>query len=218
MIAIARDQVPPQAMNTFPTFTTFNVVGWLESMKSFYNEAFNIVVEPKLVRLPDIAQATGAGIVVSKLATIEGALAFIKSRTPKELMYRYVERNLDEYIDIKAKAARPDRPYAVWCAPAVEATDQAPELHNLSYDGIKKLDVPVFVANALEYWLLFAWHLWATGRPLDIKSVTLTGSLGTVGVVVRGYWNDDRAYVDYCGRSDSDPFIRARQVVLPPLS
>ena len=37
--------------------------------------------------------------------------------------------------------------------------------------------------------------------------------LDTDGNVVNGNWNDDRAYVNYYSQSNSNPNIRARQVV-----
>ena len=159
-------------------------------------------------------EATGAGVVIAGDVTIEMALTFIQSRTPGERIYRYVP-DVDAYINRDAEAPRPDRPYAVWCAPAVEAIDQAPEIAGKSWEDMAMLESAIPTMNALEYLVFFAWHLWATKNPLDMKSVTLTDSLDADGYVLYGRWDGDMAYVDTWHRRDFYSSLRARRIVLP---
>mgnify|MGYP001603551529 CR=1 FL=1 len=200
-------------MNVFPSFTTFNLAAFLASWKKLYLEVFSITLDPERIALPPVEEALGAGVVMHPDVTIEHILAEIKKRTVGDLLWRYTDTDLDTYVQKDSEAWRPAGVYAVWVYPATEATEQAPELTEKSYDDIQKISIPI--ANFREYTMLYLWHLVVTGTHLDTNSWTLSSSLDADGGVLLGLCDGGRFGVDYFNRHDSGSDIRARRVVLP---
>ncbi len=217
MVVLEKDQeIPKPALITtnFPSFTTFDLGAFLESWAKFYADVFGVALNLGEIALPPLEQALGAGVVMHSNITIERILAEIRNRTLGRVLYRYTKSDLDGYVQQDKEAWRPARGvYAVWMYPAVEATDQAPELAEKSYKEIGQLGIAV--ANFREYAMLFLWHLALTGKPLDRQAITLSGSLVADGHVLGGGWHGDRFSVYWYDRHDSCSSLRARQVVLP---
>lgn len=205
-------QVSPVLTQGFPNFSTFNLNAFMAHWNKFYHDVYGLTLDPTQIAFPPVEQALGAGVVIAGDFTIEQDLVEIRKRTKNNFLYRYTDNKIDELVQKDC----PQKPYAVWAYPATESTDQASSLSGKSYLDIKEMSIPVMIFS--EYTRFFLWHLWATGKPLDQKSVTLSGSLDADGVVLHGNWDDDRFYVFWCLQGDSYPSIRARRVVLPPMS
>ncbi len=200
----------------FPSFNKFDLEAFLASWDKFYRDVYKLDFNAGGFALPSEERAMGSGGVMARSITIEQDLAEIKKRTKQNLFYRYTNSDIDQLIQKDKEAPRPTGSYAIWTAPAIEATEQAPHLAKKSYDDIQVMNVPVM--NFAEYARFFLWHLWATGQPLDRESCTLTGSLDADGDVLGGCWLAVRFHAGWFGRGSSSGSIRFRQVVLPPLS
>lgn len=201
--------------NGFPSFLTFNLEAFLASWVQFYQDAHGISVDPSSILLPDLNLELGAGVVMAGNITIEQGLAGIKKLTPSGQLYHYTDESIDKIINRQRESSRPNQPYAAWAYPALEATDQALQLAKKSYLENQKLAVPVMNYN--EYVRFAHWHLWATGIPLDRRTVTLSDSLVADSHVLSGDWGDGFR-VGWSRRQYSGDGIRFRQVILPPLA
>ena len=197
----------------FPSSLKFDTIAFLAHWQQFYLKVYGFNLNGGGIALPPIDQALGSGVVMDRSITIEQDLAEIKKWTKKNLLYRYTNDSIDNLIQKDKEAPRPAGPYAIWAAPAVEAIQQAPHLMKKSYDDIQES-----IMNFGEYTRFFLWHLWATNEPLDRQSWTLSGSFDADGSVLDGSWVDDRFHVCWYNRDHSHDYVRARQIVLPPLA
>lgn len=202
----------------FPSFTKFDLGAFLGSWAKFYRDIHGFDLNGEDLVLPPIEQAMGAGVVMAQSVTIERDLAAIKKITKSDQLYRYTSNNIDETVQRDKEARRPAGPYVLWTAPAIEATDQTVHLAKKSYNDITEMGILPQVMTFAEYTRFFCWFLWTTGRPLDLKTITLTGSLEADGGVLDGGWCGDGFGVGWDGRGNASGSFRFRQVVLPPLS
>jgi len=110
----------------FALFNKFDVEAFFASWAKFYRDVYGFDLNGDKLVLPPVEQAMGAGVVIARSITIEQDLAVIKKMTKSGQLYRYTNSNIDELIQKDKEARRPAGPYAIWTAPAVESTDQAP--------------------------------------------------------------------------------------------
>lgn len=216
LMLVERKQI--NSTPSFPSFTKFDLSAFLGSWAKFYRDIHGFDLNGEDLVLPPIEQAMGAGVVMAQSVTIERDLAAIKKITKSDQLYRYTSNNIDETVQRDKEARRPAGFYVFWTSPAVESTDQAPQLAKKSYSDIVEMDILPQVMTFAEYARFFCWFLWTTGEPLDRKSWTLTGSLVAGGFVLGGGWDGGGFDVCWCSRDDASAYVRFRQVVLPPLS
>ena len=124
LMLVERKQISPAS--NFPSFTKFDLGAFLGSWTKFYRDVYGFDLNGDKLVLPPVEQAMGAGVVIARSITIEQDLAVIKKMTKSGQLYRYTYSNIDELIQKDKEARRPAGPYAIWTAPAVESTDQAP--------------------------------------------------------------------------------------------
>ncbi|MEK7616274.1 MAG: hypothetical protein AAB420_03660 [Patescibacteria group bacterium] len=205
---------PPQIVPGAKNFINFDLSAFMVSWTKFYGRIFQITLDPASVLLPPLELALGSGLIRHPDVTIEKVLSAWKKNTPKELLYRYTESDLDAAIQKEKESWRPSGTYVAWAYPAIEATDQAPELAEKSYEDIQAMP-GVWVMNYPELPLYALWHYVETGVPLDQKTVSLSDSLDAAGRALGGSWHGDGFCVHWCHRRGSHPSIRARRIVLP---